>query len=109
GEVLDPAPPRRIDPERLAVLERGDPIEIAYMLAAEPVTFEALQALGLLSPAELATGVAALERAGDWAYRPTWLEGVRALVRARLAGAAEAHPLDPGIALGELLPNEPWT
>ena len=27
GLVLDPAPPRGLDPERLAVLERGDPEE----------------------------------------------------------------------------------
>jgi selenocysteine-specific elongation factor len=107
GEVLDPAPPRRIESERLAVLERGDPAEIAYLLAPEPITFGALQARGLLAPAELATGLAALERAGDWTYRPTWLEGVRAVVRERLAAAAE-NPLDPGVPLGELLPNEPW-
>jgi selenocysteine-specific elongation factor len=108
GEVLDPAPPRRIDPPRLDVLERGDPVEIVYMLAAEPITFSALQRMGMCTPAHLATGLAALERAGEWAYRPTWLEGVRALVRERLAAAAETRPLDPGISLGELLPNEPW-
>ena len=107
GEVLDPAPPRRIEPERLAVLERGDAAEIAYLLAPEPITFAALQARGLLAPAELAAGVAALDRTGDWAYRPTWLEGVRAVVRERLAAAAE-NSLDPGVPLGELLPNEPW-
>ena len=108
GRVLDPAPPRRLDPERLEVLERGDPVEIAYMLAAEPITYSALQALGLLSPDELANGLAALERAGDWAYRSTWIDGVRALVRDRLAEAARTNSLDPGIPLGELLPNEPW-
>ena len=108
GRVLDPAPPRRLETERLEVLERGDPVEIVAMLAAEPVTFSALQAMGLCTPAQLATGLAALERAGDWAYRPGWLEGVRTLVRERLAEAAQRSPLDPGIALGELLPNEPW-
>jgi selenocysteine-specific elongation factor len=108
AEVLDPAPPRRLDSDRLEVLERGDPVEIVSMLAAEPVTFATLQSLGVLTPEQLATGIAGLERAGDWAYRSTWLEGVRALVRERLAAAAAANPLEPGIPLGELLPNEQW-
>ena len=108
GRVLDPAPPRRIDPERLDVLDRGDPVEIVHLLAAEPVTFSALQATGLLTPASLAAGLAALERTGDWAYRAGWLDGVRALVRERLAARAQANPVDPGIPLGELLPDEPW-
>jgi selenocysteine-specific elongation factor len=108
GRVLDPAPPRRLEPERLEVLERGDPREIVHLLAEEPVTPLQLQALGLCTPAQLATGLAALERAGDWAYRPNWLEGVRAVVRERLAARAAANPLDPGVPLGELLPDEPW-
>jgi hypothetical protein len=92
----------------LEVLERGDPVEIVRMLAAEPVTFAALQGLGLLTPPELAAGLAALETAGDWAYRREWLDGVRAIVRERLAGRAAASPIDPGVPLGELLPDEPW-
>src|SRR5437763_2815980 len=28
GRVLDPSPPRRLDPDRLELLERGDPVEI---------------------------------------------------------------------------------
>jgi selenocysteine-specific elongation factor len=108
GRVLDPAPPRRLDPGRLELLERGDPVEIVDLLASEPVRFEELQAQALLSPPELALGLAALERAGDWAFRPTWLEGVRRVVRERLAEHARRHPVDPGIPLAELLPAEPW-
>jgi selenocysteine-specific elongation factor len=108
GRVLDPAPPRRLDSGRLELLERGGPIEIVHLLAAEPVRFEELQALGLLSPPEVALGVAPLERAGDWAFRPAWLEGVRRVVRERLAEHARGHPVDPGIPLAELLPAEPW-
>jgi selenocysteine-specific elongation factor len=108
GRVLDPAPPRRIDPDRLEVLDRGDAEEIVHLLAAEPVTFSALQATGLCTPAQLATGLAALATAGDWAYRPSWLDGVRAVVRERLAARAAESPLDPGIPLAELLPDEPW-
>jgi selenocysteine-specific elongation factor len=108
GHVVDPAPPRRLEPERLEVLERGDPAEIVSLLTAEPVTTTALQAMGLCTPAQLANGLAAVNLAGEWAYRPTWLEGVRAVVRERLAERAEKHPVDPGIPLGELLPHEPW-
>jgi selenocysteine-specific elongation factor len=108
GRVVDPAPPRRLDPERLEILERGDPGELVSFLAPEPVTTGALQAMGLWTPAQLAHGLAAMSLAGEWAYRPTWLEGVRTVVRERLAERAETNPLDPGIPLGELLPREPW-
>jgi selenocysteine-specific elongation factor len=108
GRVVDPAPPRRLEPERLEVLERGDPAEIVPLLTPEPVTVAELQATGLFTPAQLAEGLATVEQAGDWAYRPAWLEGVRAVVRDRLAERAEGNPIDPGIPLGELLPREPW-
>src|SRR5947199_84559 len=108
GRVVDPAPPRRLEPERLETLERGDPAEIVSLVTAEPVTTTALQAMGLFTPAQLANGLAAANLAGEWAYRPTWLEGVRTVVRERLAERAEANPLDPGIPLGELLPHDPW-
>jgi selenocysteine-specific elongation factor len=108
GRVLDPAPSRRLEPARLEILDRGDPAEIVHMLAAEPITFSSLQALGLCTPAQLGIGLAALETTGDWAYRPEWLDGVRTLVRERLAERARTSPLDPGIPLGDLLPLEPW-
>jgi len=108
GRVVDPAPPRRLEPARLEVLERGDPAEIVSLLTVEPMTTAALQGMGVFTPAELANGLAAVDLAGDWAYRPTWLEGVRTVVRERLATRAEENPLDPGIPLAELLPREPW-
>ena len=108
GVVLDPAPPRRLEPDRLELLERGDPEEIARALVSEPVTGTELQARGLLPPAELARGLAALEQAGDWYFTPEWLAGVRVAVRERLARSAEQSPLDPGVPLAELLPPEPW-
>jgi selenocysteine-specific elongation factor len=108
GRVLDPAPPRRLEPARLEILDRGDPAEIVHMLAAEPITFSSVQALGLCTPAQVGIGLAALKTTGDWAYRPEWLDGVRTLVRERLAERARTSPLDPGIPLGDLLPPEPW-
>jgi selenocysteine-specific elongation factor len=108
GRVVDPAPPRRLEPGRLEIVDRGDPAEIVQMLAAEPVAAAAVQAMGLLTPSELAAGLAPLKQIGDWVCRPEWLEGVRAVVRERLAERARTNPLDPGVPLGELLPNEPW-
>jgi selenocysteine-specific elongation factor len=106
--VLDPAPPRRFDPQRLELLERGDPEAILRATVREPVTGSELQARGLLPPAQLARGLASLEQAGDWFFAAEWLEEQRASVRARLAERARSSPLDPGIPLGELLPPEPW-
>jgi selenocysteine-specific elongation factor len=108
GVVLDPAPARRFDPKRLELLETGSAEAIVRALVHEPVTGAALQARGLLPPAELAQGLAAVEHAGDWYFSPEWLEEQRASVRARLQERARTSPLDPGIPLGELLPPEPW-
>jgi selenocysteine-specific elongation factor len=108
GVVLDPSPPRRFDPAHLALLESGDPETVVRALVHGPVTGEELQARGLFAPAELARGLAAVERAGDWFFTPEWLEEQRTAVRRRLSERAESSPLDPGVPLGELLPREPW-
>jgi selenocysteine-specific elongation factor len=108
GVVLDPSPPRRLEPERLAVLEQDDPEAIVRALVREPVTGPSLQARGLLAPADLARGLASLEQAGDWFFAPEWLDELRASVRERLARRAEESPVDPGLPLAELLPAEPW-
>jgi selenocysteine-specific elongation factor len=108
GVVLDPAPPRSFDPQRLELLEHGDPETILRATVREPVTGLELQARGLFPPAELARGLAALQQAGDWFFAPEWLEEQRAAVRERLAERARSSPLDPGIPLGELLPDAPW-
>ena len=108
GTVLDPSPPRRFEPQRLELLERGDPESIVRAIVRSPVTGAELQARGLLAPAELAQGLAAVESAGDWFFATEWLEQQRTAVRERLAERASSSPLDPGIPLGELLPHEPW-
>jgi len=108
GVVLDPFPPRGLDPERLALLEEDDPEAIVRALVREPVTGQSLQARGLLGPADLARGLAALQQAGDWFFAPEWLEELRASARERLARRAEESPLDPGLPLAELLPAEAW-
>jgi selenocysteine-specific elongation factor len=108
GTVLDPAPPRGLEPGRLAVLERGDPEEIVRALVHAPVAGRDLQARGVLAPGELARGLTAVRAAGEHVFSEAWLTELRTNVRARLAARAESDPLDPGVPLAELLPPEPW-
>lgn len=109
GVVLDPAPPRGLDLDRLRLLDEGDPAAIVAALVDEPVTGAELQARGLLSPRELAEGLAGVEAAGDHYFSAAWLASLRADVHRRLAAQAAANPLDPGLPLAELLPVAPWT
>ncbi len=88
GVVLDPRPPRRLDPERLGRIERGEAGATVYA----PVRAEALTHLGELQ---------GVERAGDWVFSTAWLDDLRERVRAELAAA---DPLDPGVDA----PSAPW-
>jgi selenocysteine-specific elongation factor len=108
GLVLDPAPPRGLDRARLELLDGTSPEEIVRALVHEPVTGVDLQARGLLPPAELAQGLTAVRSAGEHYFSDDWLADLRARVRDRLAERAASNPLDPGLQLAELLPNEPW-
>jgi selenocysteine-specific elongation factor len=108
GTVLDPAPPRRLEPTRLEVLDTGTPAEIVRAIVHEPISGRELQARGLLEPRELAEGLASVRAAGEHYFSETWLETFRAEVKRRLAAQLAANPLDPGVSLAELLPAEPW-
>jgi selenocysteine-specific elongation factor len=108
GVVVDPAPPRVLDPERLAVLEHGTPEEIVRALVHAPTTGRELQARGILAPAELARGLTAVRAAGEYVFADDWLGALRERTRDRLAARAKSNPLDPGLPLAELLPAEPW-
>jgi selenocysteine-specific elongation factor len=88
GVVLDPLPPRRLDPERLDRIERGE----AGATVHAPVRAAALGHLGEL---------AGVERAGDWVFSPDWLAELREATHAKLAAA---DPRDPGVDA----PAEPW-
>jgi selenocysteine-specific elongation factor len=107
GRVLDPSPPRQTDPARLELLERGDATSIVQALVHEPVRERELATRALLTTDELTAGVGAVEREGGWIYSAEWLRQERARVRERLAEHAERSPLDPGLALPELVP-EAW-
>ena len=109
GIVLDPAPPRGLDSERLALLDGGDAKAIVRHLAREPTTSDALRARGLLTAAELESGLSSLAQADNFYYRPDWLGAQRAAVAQRLTEQAAATPLDPGVSLAELFPGKPWS
>jgi selenocysteine-specific elongation factor len=106
--VLDPAPPRAVDPARLELLEQGDPESIVRATVHAPITGSELQARGLLQPAELARGLTAVRAAGDWYFTEEWLEELRRRVLERLRERAEREPLDPGLPIAQLLLNRPW-
>ncbi|MEO5632432.1 selenocysteine-specific translation elongation factor [Gaiella sp.] len=106
--VLDPAPPRRLVAERLELLEQGDPASIISATVTTPVSIDSLAARGLLSPAELEEGLAAVIQAGGWAFSQEWLDETSDAVAARLRRRADESPLEPGLAVAELLPAEPW-
>ncbi len=108
GIVLDPDPPRGLDPERLAVLESGDPAAIVRAIVEAPVTEEALRGRGILSPAELAHGLASLPSRDGVFFSPAWLDALRADVRGRLERRAAESPVDPGLPIAQLLPDHPW-
>ena len=106
--VLDPAPPRRLEEQRLILLGQGDPASIVAATVDSPVSVEALAARGLLSPTELEAGLAAVVQADGWAFSREWLEDTSSAVTDRLRVRAEESPLEPGLAVAELLPGEPW-
>jgi selenocysteine-specific elongation factor len=109
GIVLDPAPARSVDAERLELLERGDPEAIVRAVVHAPITGSELQGRALLAPAELARGLAAVRSAGDWYFAQKWLDELADRVRTRLREYASKQPLDPGLPVGQLLMNRPWS
>ncbi len=108
GVVLDPAPPRGLDIERLELLRRGDPQEIIRSLVHAPITRDALVRRGLVTPAELDAALAVLPSVEGYVYSAEWLTDLRADVRARLERQTAESPLEPGLPLAELIPNAPW-
>ncbi len=90
GRVIDPAPPRHRDADRVALLERG---EVAATVHG-PVRLASLRHLLDSEPEGLA-------RAGEWVFSPAWLAELRAELERRLDAA---DPLDPGIPV----PSAPW-
>jgi selenocysteine-specific elongation factor len=84
------------------------PKAIVRHLAREPTTSDSLRARGLLTAAELESGLSGLAQTDNFYYRPEWLEAQRAGVAKRLTEQAAATPLDPGVSLAALFPGKPW-
>ena len=82
GRVIDPAPPRHRNVERMALVERGD---IAATVHA-PVHADSLRFVLDGEP----IGV---ERAGPWVFSRAWLDGLEQELRAAIEAA---DPIDPG-------------
>jgi selenocysteine-specific elongation factor len=106
--VLDPAPPRGRDPQRDLLLGEGDPRSIVRALVDGPIRVDALAARALLGGAELEEGLDVVRVVDGWAFADEWLEETAGRVEERLRTRAEESPLDPGLALAELLPAQPW-
>jgi selenocysteine-specific elongation factor len=92
GTVLDPAPPRHRDAERMTRVERGD---VAATIHA-PIRVETLSHL-----LEDGTPVAGVERAGGWLFSQAWLDELEAELRSRID---RADAIDPGVPV----PAEEW-
>ena len=48
-------------------------------------------------------------QAGGWAFSREWLDETSHAVAERLRKRADESPLEPGLAVAELLPAEPWS
>ena len=73
GTVLDPSPPRGLEPARLQVLDTGTPVEIVRALVDAPVSGRELQARGLLEPRSSPKAWPACgRRASTTSRRPGW-------------------------------------
>ena len=108
ARVLDPAPPRSLDLDRFRLLDTGDPGSIVRATVRAPVRRADLAARALLMADELDEGLRAAERTGEWFFAAAWLDDLRAAVQVRLEERAHSSPIDPGVAVGELVPAEPW-
>ena len=82
------------------------PESLLTAVVDSPVPIDAVRRRLHLSDAELAEGLDAVERAGDWLCSKAWLTATRAAARASLA-AREAE-LDPGLPPTALLGDAPW-
>jgi selenocysteine-specific elongation factor len=100
GVVLDPAPPRHRDPDRMSLVESGEVSATVH----SPVLADSLRHL-------LDDEPSGLERAGPWVFSRSWLQELEQRLRGRLASV---DPLDPGIPLlpeswsGDVLPLLPF-
>jgi selenocysteine-specific elongation factor len=102
GRVIDAAPPRRLDAEKLARVEAGD---LAALVDA-PVEASLLARRFQLDADGLDAALNGVVRAGPFVLSPAWLDSTRA--RAGAALTAREGEVDPGLPVSTLLPRAPW-
>jgi selenocysteine-specific elongation factor len=102
GVVIDSSPPRRVDPERLDRVERGD---LAAVVEA-PVAVAALAKRFQLDAGALDASLNGVVHAGPYVLSEVWLADARAKAEAALS--AKEGEVDPGLPVSALLPREPW-
>jgi selenocysteine-specific elongation factor len=102
GRVIDSAPPRRVDADKLARVEAGD----LAGLVDEPVEAASLARRFQLDEGGLDAALNGVLRAGPFVLSPAWLASTRA--RAEAALTAREGEVDPGLPLSTLLPRAPW-
>ncbi len=90
GRVIDPAPPRHRDAERMTRIERGE----AAATVHAPVRADSLRFV-------LDGDPEGIERAGSWIFSRAWFEELDRDLRAAIGSA---DPIDPGVPT----PAEPW-
>ena len=106
ARVLDPAPPRRVDPERMRSFDTGDPRAVLTALVDAPVLVADVRVRASLTEGELAAAGDGFVRAGPWICSAAWLAATAARANASLAALEDA--VDPGRPVSALLGTEPW-
>jgi selenocysteine-specific elongation factor len=102
GRVLDAAPPRKLDEERIGRVEAGD----LSTLVEAPVPVESLARRFQLDERQLEMALNEVVRSGPYVFSQSWLAATRAGAEAALAAREDA--VDPGLPVSSLLPREPW-
>jgi selenocysteine-specific elongation factor len=103
GRVIDSAPPRRLDPERLERVERG---ELAAVVEG-PVAVAELAKRFQLDEHQLDASLNGVVHAGPYVLSEDWLARTRAEAEAALL--AREGEIDPGLPLSSLLPRRAWS
>ena len=106
GTVLDPAPPRGLDPERLALLDGGDAKAIVRHLARADDVGRSTGA-GLLTAAELESGLSGLAQTDNFYYRPEWLEAQQVAVAQRPRAGRGSSPRPGRLTHRASFPSSP--
>ena len=115
GHVLDVAPPRKGEPDRLKVLKDGSIADRVGLLVRESKygvsVADLIRRTGLLAAEIEQSGVLILKASQAWAADPAWFRNATESIRDRVKAFHKDSPLLPGIAKEDLrgrqLPGAP--